>query len=157
LRRARPRPGARRAHRGPPDPRQAAVDAAHARDLAPRVRLRHHPGGALRMRGITGWATTLPRSAPDEGVLLDMASSVAHRNASCEDLKAVFDRTLRRQVVLAASLADAQSRISLVLDGSILNFDELKAQLGKRGYHFTANTHEELLLQIGRASCRERV
>jgi len=68
-----------------------------------------------------------------------MADALAHRNDS-EALSAVIDRQPRRAVVLAASLSDAPSGISLALDGAILNAGELRAQLAKRGYAFKTKT-----------------
>jgi asparagine synthase (glutamine-hydrolysing) len=75
-----------------------------------------------------------------------MADALAHRSEG-ESLSAVIDRQPRRAVVLAASLSDAASGISLALDGSILNAADLRAQLAKRGYAFKGKTDAELLLR----------
>jgi asparagine synthase (glutamine-hydrolysing) len=75
-----------------------------------------------------------------------MAQALAHRNGE-EPLCAVIDRSRRRCVVLAASLNDAAARISLALDGSILNAAELRAELGRRGFAFRGTSDTELLLR----------
>jgi asparagine synthase (glutamine-hydrolysing) len=96
------------------------------------------------MCGIAGWAST--STSPDARALGAMADALSHRNDG-EALSAVIDRQARRAVVMAASLSDAASGISLALDGALLNAADLRNQLGKRGYQFKAKTDAELLLR----------
>ena len=98
------------------------------------------------MCGIAGW-TTGPGAAPDEGALAAMVEALAHRNADGEGVCAAIDRSARREVVLAASLTDEASRISLALDGSILNSAVLRSQLSRRGYSFSGTSDAEVLLR----------
>jgi asparagine synthase (glutamine-hydrolysing) len=97
------------------------------------------------MCGLAGWATTA--TAPDARALAAMMEALSHRSEGGEALSAVIDRQPRRAVVLAASLSDPTSGISLALDGAILNAGELRAQLAKRGYAFKGKSDAELLLR----------
>jgi asparagine synthase (glutamine-hydrolysing) len=96
------------------------------------------------MCGLAGWAVT--SGAPDANALAPMAEALAHRNDG-EALCAVIDRQPRRAVALVASLSDTASRVSIALDGAILNAAELRAQLGKRGHSFRGKTDAEVLLR----------
>jgi asparagine synthase (glutamine-hydrolysing) len=96
------------------------------------------------MCGLAGWATT--SIAPDASALAPMAVALAHRN-DAETLCAVVDRQVRRAVALVASHSDAESGISIALDGAILNAAALRAQLAKRGYAFKTQGDAELLLR----------
>jgi asparagine synthase (glutamine-hydrolysing) len=96
------------------------------------------------MCGLAGWATT--GTAPDPRALAAMMETLSHRGDG-EALSAVIDRQPRRAVVLAASLNDPASGISLALDGAILNAAELRAGLAKRGHGFRGKTDAELLLR----------
>ena len=75
-----------------------------------------------------------------------MAEALAHRNDG-ETLSAVIDRQPRRAVVMAASITDAASGISLALDGSLVNGSELRRELAKRGYLFRGERDAEVLLR----------
>ena len=97
------------------------------------------------MCGLAGWATT--GTAPDAHALGPMAEALAHRNAEGDALSAVIDQQPRRAVVMAASVTDDASGISLAFDGAIVNAADLRAQLGKSGYRFTGKTDAELLLR----------
>ena len=96
------------------------------------------------MCGLAGWATT--SGAFDPRALAPMMEALGHRSDG-EALSAVIDRHPRRAVVLAASLSDPTSGISLALDGAILNAGDLRTQLAKRGYQFKSKTDAELLLR----------
>ena len=96
------------------------------------------------MCGIAGWATT--SSAPDAHALGPMAEALAHRSDG-EALSAVIDQQSRRAVVMAASVTDDTSGISLALDGAIVNGADLRAQLTKRGYAINGKSDAELLLR----------
>ncbi len=97
------------------------------------------------MCGIAGW-TSLPRSAPPDEVLGAMAEALAARNRGAA-LVAVIDRDARRHVTLAASHADAPSRISLALDGAFANSSDLRNELSRKGYSFEERSDEEVLLR----------
>lgn len=96
------------------------------------------------MSAIAGWASA--RGCADPAGLAAMAQALAHRTNG-ETLSAVIDRSPRRSVVLAASLSDAASRISLSLDGAILNAAELRAELARRGFSFRDGADAEVLLR----------
>ena len=96
------------------------------------------------MCGLAGWASTA--HGPEPRALAAMMEALAHRSEG-EALSAVIDRQPRRAVVLAASLNDPASGISVALDGAMLNAAELRAQLAKRGYLFKGKTDAELLLR----------
>jgi asparagine synthase (glutamine-hydrolysing) len=97
------------------------------------------------MSAIAGWSSTV-RGAPDPAPLAAMVEALASRNANAS-LSAVIDRSPRRTVVLAASLTDPVSRISLSLDGAILNAAELRAELGRHGFAFQGEADAEVLLR----------
>ncbi|HEX7052826.1 MAG TPA: asparagine synthase-related protein [Burkholderiales bacterium] len=97
------------------------------------------------MGAIAGWATTL-RGAPDPAPLGAMVEALAHR-ARGESVSGILDRSPRRTVVLAASLNDPASRISLALDGAILNAAELRSELGRHGFAFRGESDAEVLLR----------
>lgn len=96
------------------------------------------------MAGIAGWIAAA-RQACDEGALGPMAGALAHRGV--EDLYAYLDAGARRQVALGAALVDRPARIALVLDGALANATELRGALAKRGYRFTGESQEEVLLR----------
>jgi asparagine synthase (glutamine-hydrolysing) len=94
---------------------------------------------------IAGWATTV-RGTPDAAPLGAMVETLSSRSKG-ESLSGILDRSPRRSVVLAASLADAGSRISLSLDGAILNAAELRGELARRGFAFQGESDAEVLLR----------
>ena len=96
------------------------------------------------MCGIAGWATT--GTAPDAHALAPMAQALAHRSEG-ESLSAVIDQQARRAVVMAASVSDSVSGISVALDGALVNGSDLRKQLASRGYPFKGKTDAELLLR----------
>ncbi len=95
------------------------------------------------MGAIAGWASN---EARDEAALAPMLERLAHR-AGATELSGFVDRRANCQVVLGASLYDAQARIAVVLDGAIANRDELRAWLSKRSYAFPDQTDAEVLLR----------
>ena len=98
------------------------------------------------MAGIAGWIAPAHR-AVDENALGAMAAALAHRMHADQTLSGVVDASRSRQLVLAATLCDRPSGISLVLDGGIANAAELRAQLLRRGYQFSGTSPEEVLLR----------
>ena len=98
------------------------------------------------MAGIAGWIAP-GRRPGDEAALGPMAAALAHRTHAGETLSGVVDVNERRQAVLGASLRDEPSGISVVLDGSLANERELRADLGWRGFPFRTATAAEVLLR----------
>jgi asparagine synthase (glutamine-hydrolysing) len=96
------------------------------------------------MCGLAGWASS--GKPLDVDALGAMVEALAARNAGTA-LSAVIDEQPRRAVVLAASIADATSGVSLALDGAILNAAELRTQLARRGHAFRDGGDAELLLR----------
>ena len=96
------------------------------------------------MCGLAGWATT--SAAPDAHALGPMAEALAHRGDG-DALSAVIDQQPRRAVVMAASVTDETSGISLALDGAIVNGADLRKDLAKRGYQLRTRSDAELLLR----------
>jgi len=102
------------------------------------------------MGAIAGWVSS---AVKEEAELTPMLEALAHRAASrtaqgaVAELSGFVDRRANCQVVMGASLYDAQARIAVVLDGAIANRDELRAWLAKRSYAFSARTDAEVLLR----------
>lgn len=96
------------------------------------------------MAGIAGWAVPA-RGALDEGALVPMLDTLAHRHGGGETLLGYSDRPRERQVAFGATLCDPASGIALVLDGAIANAAELRAQLGKKGFALLRDAPEVLL------------
>jgi len=98
------------------------------------------------MGAIAGWVSSVPK---EETELTPMLERLAHRAGA--ELSGFVDRRANCQVVMGASLYDAQARIAVVLDGAIANRDELRAWLAKRSYTFAhgsdATTDAEVLLR----------
>jgi asparagine synthase (glutamine-hydrolysing) len=108
------------------------------------VRAARAEAGVLSMCGIAGWVTA--QGALPAEALAGMAEALAARNGD-EPLSAVIDASRRRSLVLAASLSDEPSRISLSLDGAILNGAELRGELARRGFSFSGTGDAELVLR----------
>jgi len=98
------------------------------------------------MGGLAGWVAP-PRRALEESALAGMAQPIAHRFARETELHAVAERGAREQAVLAATLHDAASGISLALDGAIDNAQELCALLARKGHAFARRNSIEVLLR----------
>jgi asparagine synthetase B (glutamine-hydrolysing) len=102
------------------------------------------------MGAIAGWVSN---EARDETTLGPMLERLAHRagprtaQGAVAELSGFVDRRANCQVVMGASLYDAQARVAVVLDGAIANRDELRAWLSKRSYAFSAQTDAEVLLR----------
>ena len=96
------------------------------------------------MAGIAGWVA-LARRAGDENALGPMLGALAHRGM--QGLCGYVDQGERHQAVLGAALCDRPSRIALVLDGTLVNAGELRAQLARRGFRFSGQGDPEVLLR----------
>ncbi len=95
------------------------------------------------MGAIAGWVSSVPKEAAE---LTPMLERLAHRTGP-ESLSGFIDRRKSCQMVMGATLYDAQARIAVVLDGAIANRDELRAWLSKRSYTFPGQTDAEVLLR----------
>ena len=103
------------------------------------------------MGAIAGWVITAGRNGNEER-LGTMLERIAHREHAREGaagpgLSAFIDRRGSREAVLGAGLYDAASRIAIALDGAIANREELRRDLGKRGYAFPEQSDAEVLLR----------
>jgi asparagine synthase (glutamine-hydrolysing) len=94
------------------------------------------------MGAIAGWIAG--RNAPDEAALVPALDALAHRGAHGEGL-CVFGAESGHRVVLGQPYYDEEAGIALILDGTIANRKELKAQLSLRGYRFAGESAAEML------------
>ena len=95
------------------------------------------------MGGIAGWITPA-RSAPDAGAMLPALEALAHRGASGEGIYAARTESAH-QVVLSQPDCDEVTGSALILDGTIANGSELRAQLALRGFAFQDPSSAEVL------------
>jgi asparagine synthase (glutamine-hydrolysing) len=96
------------------------------------------------MTGIAGWVATA-RGAADEDALGPMLGALEHRGIG--GLVGYLERGRNRQAVLGASLHDPAVQIALVLDGSIVNAQDLRARLAGHGFRFGGESAQEVLLR----------
>lgn len=93
-------------------------------------------------------------STPDSAVLATMASTIAHRGP---DGSGTFTTSFcglahRRLSIIDLSssagqpMTFARAGATLVFNGEIYNFQELRAELKQRGHHFTTNGDTEVVL-----------
>ena len=94
------------------------------------------------MGAIAGWIAG--RNAPDEAALLPALEVLAQRGASGEGLFA-YRTDNGHRLVLGQPWFDEASGIAVALDGALANREELRKQLGSRGYAFTDETPAETL------------
>src|SRR5918996_3643864 len=98
------------------------------------------------MCGITGWATLDARATPPEGargLLHSMCERMTHRGPDSEGLMtgpgvalgmrrlAIIDLQSGEQPALSED-----GQVSVILNGEIYNYRELRADLEKRGHRF---------------------
>ncbi|HEX6154691.1 MAG TPA: asparagine synthase (glutamine-hydrolyzing) [Burkholderiales bacterium] len=83
------------------------------------------------MGGIAGWITPA-RNAPDPAAVVPALEALAHRGASGEGIYVAHSES-GHQVVLAQPHCDDADN-AVVLDGTIVNHDDLKTQLALRGF-----------------------
>jgi asparagine synthase (glutamine-hydrolysing) len=96
------------------------------------------------MPGIAGWVAPA-RSAAAEEALAPMLGALKHRRIDA--LAGYFEHDRRGQAVLGVALHDRATQIALVLDGTIANAAELRAQLARHGFRFAGDSPEEVLLR----------
>jgi asparagine synthase (glutamine-hydrolysing) len=107
------------------------------------------------MCGITGWANLDARQPPPDGareLLRSMCERMTHRGPDSEGLMTTTGVALgmRRLAIIDLQTGEQPAtsedgRISVILNGEIYNYRELRAQLEKRGHHFRSESDTEVL------------
>jgi asparagine synthase (glutamine-hydrolysing) len=107
------------------------------------------------MCGITGWATLDARQAAPDGareVLRSMCERLTHRGPDSEGLMTATGVALgmRRLAIIDLQTGEQPAtsedgRISVILNGEIYNYRELRAHLEKRGHRFRSESDTEVL------------
>jgi asparagine synthase (glutamine-hydrolysing) len=97
------------------------------------------------MGAIAGWIAA-SRRAPEAEALAPMLGALAHRRGAA-DTRALVESRRNYRVVLANSAHDLRAGVSLALDGSIDNRDELRRTLELRSYVFNSREDDELVLR----------
>jgi len=95
---------------------------------------------------IAGWIAGSGK-APDESTIAPMLEALAHRSTGGESYCAAVEHRAGRELVLGATLCDSAARISLALDGAIVNRAELRGALARRGYRLALGSDTELALR----------
>jgi asparagine synthase (glutamine-hydrolysing) len=95
------------------------------------------------MGAIAGWIAA-SRRAPDPQPLASMLQALAHR-AGAQEARALVESRRNYGLVLAKTAHDARAGISLALDGSIDNRDELRRVLEMRS--FASENDDQLVLR----------
>src|SRR5829696_3533074 len=98
------------------------------------------------MCGITGWATMDARTPPQDGargLLHSMCERMTHRGPDSEGLMvgAGVALGMRRLAIIDLQTGEQPAtnedgQVSVVLNGEIYNYRELRANLLKRGHRF---------------------
>jgi asparagine synthase (glutamine-hydrolysing) len=101
------------------------------------------------MCGIAGWVESAASRAAslEEEALVPMLEALTRRNPDGSELMALVERRGGRRAVMGAALCDRASGISVALDGTIANAEELRADLARRGFPFKGAGAAELLLR----------
>src|ERR687886_2688297 len=107
------------------------------------------------MCGITGWATLDARAAAEDGaaeLVRSMCARMLHRGPDSEGVMTAPGVALgmRRLAIIDLQtgeqpVADESGAISVVLNGEIYNYRELRAQLEARGHAFRSASDTEVL------------
>jgi asparagine synthase (glutamine-hydrolysing) len=107
------------------------------------------------MCGITGWATLDARVPPPDGareLLRSMCERMTHRGPDSEGLMTATGVALgmRRLAIIDLQTGEQpvtseDGRVSVILNGEIYNYRELRARLEKRGHHFRSESDTEVL------------
>src|SRR6185437_5421435 len=106
------------------------------------------------MCGIAGWFDPLGLSPPDRAQLQAMADAIAHRGPDGEGfyLAPGIGLAHRRLAVIdlstgAQPMQDIGGTITIVFNGEIYNFADLKAELIGRGHRFHTRSDTEVILE----------
>jgi asparagine synthase (glutamine-hydrolysing) len=107
------------------------------------------------MCGITGWATLDARTPPPDGareLLRSMCERMTHRGPDSEGLMVSTGVALgmRRLAIIDLQTGEQPAcsedgEVSVILNGEIYNYRELRAELEKRGHHFRSESDTEVL------------
>jgi asparagine synthase (glutamine-hydrolysing) len=107
------------------------------------------------MCGITGWANLNPRQPAPEGaraLLHSMCERMTHRGPDSEGLMTSTGVALgmRRLAIIDLQTGEQPAtsedgQVSVILNGEIYNYRELRADLEKRGHRFRSASDTEVL------------
>lgn len=92
------------------------------------------------------------RGPDDEGFYVDDKVSLGHRRLSIIDLSDAGHQPMFYHPELGASSEKhlskqiSQSHLTLIFNGEIYNYQEIKTELQKKGYHFSTNGDTEVIL-----------
>src|SRR3954463_12543508 len=99
------------------------------------------------MGGLAGWISGAgARRGPEPEALGAMLGALAHR-CTGQDTRALIEQRPGYRIVLGNTVHDTRAGISLALDGSIDNRDELRRALSVRSYVFKGSGDDELVLR----------
>ncbi|MFZ7131891.1 MAG: asparagine synthase (glutamine-hydrolyzing) [Eubacteriales bacterium] len=106
------------------------------------------------MCGICGEYNYRSGKPANKEKLIKMANSIIHRGPddSGIDMQGSIGLSFRRLSILDLSIAghqpmkDSDGIITIVFNGEIFNFNELRAELRNRGYSFQSNTDTEVII-----------
>src|SRR3954466_1793379 len=97
------------------------------------------------MGGLAGWISGAgARRGPEPEALGAMLGALAHRCAG-QDTRALIEQRPGYRIVLGNTAHDTRAGLSIALDGSIDNRDELRRALAVRSYKFE-NENDDLLV-----------
>lgn len=110
------------------------------------------------MCGIAG-IVTRDGSTPDQGVLRRMSERIAHRGPDGEGIwtSVGVGLTHRRLAIIdlspsgAQPMSDGSGRYSIVFNGEIYNYRDLRRELESSGAHFRSSSDTEVILEAYRA------
>ena len=121
------------------------------------------------MCGIAGWVSATPSSSP-AAKLAQMLGAIAHRGPDGSGTFVGQCRTTEHEVALGhrrlaiidpqgahQPMHDANSGVTLVFNGEIYNFRELRRMLASTGHRFTRDSDTEVLLRAYQAWGRDVV
>jgi asparagine synthase (glutamine-hydrolysing) len=119
------------------------------------------------MCGITGWASLDARTPPMDGaaeLLHAMCERMTHRGPDSEGLMVATGVGLgmRRLAIIDLQTGEQPAtnedgQISVILNGEIYNYRELRSDLEKRGHHFRSASDTEVLPHLYEEYGREMV
>ena len=108
------------------------------------------------MCGIVGWTNLNSNFSPNAGakepLLRSMCAKLRHRGPDSEGIYTADNIALGMRRLAIIDVAGGEQpvfnedrTIAVVMNGEIYNFKELRANLEKRGHHFTSHTDTEVL------------
>ncbi len=110
------------------------------------------------MCGITGWFGTLPAEPEEAATALErMVAALAHRGPDGRGTLILGDAALGHTRLAIIDLdsgqqpmTDTQAAVSIVFNGEIYNYRELREDLRARGLTFATNSDTEVILKVYR-------